>query len=299
MLYLMSPPGPTWHLRGRANFRSETAQPVDAAKARQEWLGLARAIEARGGQVVALPPSDPTLTGLPYAAECGHVLPASRGGKPRFLLPRMRAEHRRGERACWAPLAEALGFEVVDPLAQLPDGEHWEAQGDVAECGGVTLLFFGGRTTRAGMEAAAAHFDGEVLRLEIREPAFHGNMALLPVPAIEKLLVCREVMSPASFAALSARFGASALFEVTEQEIRSYATNGLPVGRSLLAPSLAPARVLGWLEQQGMEVVRLHLDELCGKAGGASRCLVSVADVVARVPEAYTLSAAARGIEGA
>src|SRR3712207_2055671 len=68
-LYFMSPPGPTWGLRGRANFRSREALPADASGARAEWLALARAIEARGGTVVALPSPDPDLTGLPYAAE--------------------------------------------------------------------------------------------------------------------------------------------------------------------------------------------------------------------------------------
>jgi hypothetical protein len=48
-LYLMSPPHPEWALRARANFRSQKAEPVDPRLARQEWLALARAIEALGG----------------------------------------------------------------------------------------------------------------------------------------------------------------------------------------------------------------------------------------------------------
>src|SRR5580698_1270676 len=74
-LYLMSPPGPGWRLRGRANFRSEAATPVDARAAIAEWISLADAIEARGGRVICLVPDpDTELTGLPYAAECGHVV---------------------------------------------------------------------------------------------------------------------------------------------------------------------------------------------------------------------------------
>lgn len=86
----MSPPSRGWALRGRANFRSREAPQVDAARARMEWLALAEAIEARGGTVIALEPPSNDLTGMPYAAECGHVVAsANDAGPPTFLLPRI------------------------------------------------------------------------------------------------------------------------------------------------------------------------------------------------------------------
>ena len=50
--FLMSPPRLDWALRGKANFRSQTAGPVSAHKAREEWAQLADAIVAglTGGQ---------------------------------------------------------------------------------------------------------------------------------------------------------------------------------------------------------------------------------------------------------
>lgn len=283
----MSPPGAGWALRGRANFRSREADPVDARAARREWVTFAEAIEARGGTVVALYPPSDELTGMPYAAECGHVVTSV--GRPVFLLPNMAARHRRGERVCWEALASKMGLSPTDI-----GGGTWEAQGDVATFDGATLLFFGGRTDRAGMEAAARFFEGEVLKIEIREPAFHGNMALLPLAAVDRLLVCREVMEPSSHDALVARFGAERILEVSEDEIRSYATNGLPIGSTLLAPHLIPPRVAELVTAAGMEVVTLVMRELCEKAGGASRCLVSYASVpegLVRVPEENTLAA--------
>jgi N-dimethylarginine dimethylaminohydrolase len=271
-LYFMSPPSAGWALRGRANFRSRDAEQVDPRAARREWLALAEAIEARGGTVVVLYPPSAALTGMPYAAECGHVVTS--GGKPRFLLPNMAAEHRRAERVHWAALAQRMG---LDPTEIGPG--TWEAQGDVATFDGATLLFFGGRTDRTGMESAARFFEGEVLRVEIREPAFHGNMALLPLAAVNRVLACRSVISNDSFDALVARFGAERILEVTEDEIRSYATNGLPMGRDLLAPSLIPERVAQLASDAGMSVVMLSMRELCEKAGGASRCLVSRAEL--------------------
>ena len=190
-MYLMSPPGPGWAIRGRANFRSQEAQTVSPLRARKEWLALAEAIEAAGATVVVLPPTNEPLTGLPYAAEAGHVLPPKAGSdRPRFLLPRMFAPHRILERDHWAPLAATLGFEVIDLGAGI-----WEGQGDVASFDGTTILFYGGRTDRAGLKAALAHFDGEVLVIELRQPAFHGNMALLPLPAADKILVAAAFIS--------------------------------------------------------------------------------------------------------
>jgi N-dimethylarginine dimethylaminohydrolase len=297
-LYLMSPPSRGWALKGRANFRSREAAPVDALAARREWLALAEGIEARGGTVCALEAPSDDLTGMPYAAECGHVVVAE-DGAPAFLLPRMLAPHRRGERDAWAKLAARMGLRTIDPVGE--GGGIWEAQGDVAELLGVTLLFFGGRTDRAGMEAAARFFPGELLRVEIREPAFHGNMAALPLPAVGRMLVCPDVVAEGSLAAMERRFGRDRLLFVSEDEIRCYATNGLPVGRSVLAPSLVPERVAKLFEDQGLEVVRFSMRELCEKAGGASRCLVSYArlpDGAVTIPREHRLDAVAERIRG-
>jgi len=268
-VYLMSPPGPAWRLRGRANFRSQAAAPVDAAAAIREWVALADALEARGGRVVCLVPEpDTELTGLPYAAECGHIV--ERDGELVFLAPNMAAPHRARERDAWRPVAAALGLRVVD----LADG-LWEAQGDVAELRGRTLLFWGGRTDRAGVAAAARWFPADSILVEVRQPAFHGNMAALPLEAAGKLLVCPDVVAGDGLARLEEAFGADVLVPVSVDEIRSYATNGLPVGRDVLAPHLTPPRVVELMRSWGLQVILLPMTELCEKAGGASRCLVS------------------------
>lgn len=267
-LYLMSPPSPSFRLRGKANFRSSAAEPVDAATAIREWVALADAIEARGGRVACLvPPADTELTGLPYAAECGQIVESN--GELLFLLPNMAVAHRKGERDLWRGAAIALGLRPVDL-----DGT-WEAQGDVAWFRGRTLLFFGGRTDRRGVESAARFFPPDALLLQIREPAFHGNMAALPLDAAGKLLVCPDVLCGDARADLERAFGAGALELLGADEIRLYATNGLPIGREVLAPHLVPPRVVALMRALGLDVVTLSMRELCEKAGGASRCLVS------------------------
>ncbi|TPV95753.1 MAG: amidinotransferase [Myxococcales bacterium FL481] len=271
-LFLMSPPAVDWAIRGKANFRSAAAAAVDPRGARLEWISLADAIEQRGGRVVCLvPPAGSGLTGLPYAAECGHVVDYR--GELVFLLPNMAVEHRRSERALWSELAVNLGLQP----RSLPG--IWEAQGDVAAFDGCTLLFYGGRTDATGLAGAQPYFEGETLTLRLREPAFHGNMAVLPLSAVDRLVVCPEVICDDGYDRLRARFGDDRILRVTEAEIRCYATNGLPLGRQFLAPHLVPSRVRAMLEEQGMEWVELEMRELCEKAGGASRCLVSHAHV--------------------
>ena len=155
----------------------------------------------------------------------------------------------------------------------------WEAQGDVATFRGRTLLFFGGRTDAAGVASAARYFPEDAILLEVRQPAFHGNMAALPLEAAGKLLVCPDVLLGDGLAKLEQAFGAEAIVPVSVDEIRAYATNGLPIGDEVLAPHLVPARVTDLMKSWNLRVITLPMVELCEKAGGASRCLVSHARV--------------------
>jgi N-dimethylarginine dimethylaminohydrolase len=201
---------------------------------------------------------------------------AEAGWDPQFLLPNMKPEHRRGERWLWKQVAQDMGFSPVDV-----DGT-WEGQGDVASFRERVLVFYGGRTTEAGAKSAATHLPramGGPLFIQIREPAFHGNMALLPLAHADRLLVCPDVLVGDSLATLEKAFGRERLVPVTLDEGKAYATNGLPIGRDVLAPHLTPARVRDLLGSMGLTVVVLSMTELCEKAGGASRCLVSVASV--------------------
>jgi hypothetical protein len=80
-------------------------------------------------------------------------------------------------------------------------------------------------------------------------------------------------------ARLEGAFGAEAIVPVSVEEIRAYATNGLPIGSDVLAPHLVPARVTDLMKGWNLRVITLPMVELCEKAGGASRCLVSYASV--------------------
>lgn len=268
-LFLMSPPSPHWQLRGRANFRSGDAEQVDAKAAFEEWYRLAQEIEKAGGRVLVLPPDD-SMTGLPYCAEAGHSLPPEGDDpRPRFLLPRMWAEHRKRELEHWRPFATRIGFRTIEG-----DGGLWEGQGDVATFRGRCILFFGGRTDAEGLAAYRSQFPADALTIEVKQPAFHGNVALLSVDACDCILVCPQLLVGESMQKLEDAFGADALLPISLEEAKAYATNALPVASKLIAPTIAPQRVLDALAARGMTIIQLPMRELCEKAGGASRCLV-------------------------
>ena len=265
----MSPPAPCFRLRGRANFRSESAREVSPRAALAEWLTVSDAIEARGGRVVCLiPETDLDLTGMPYAAESGHVV--DRDGQLSFLLPNMASPHRRLERNVWREAASAIGLKPVD----IPRG-IWEAQGDVAEFRGRTLLTYGGRTDVAGVSAVSRWFPEDALRVEIRLPAFHGNMAMLPLESADKLVVCPEALVGDAFVRLVNAFGREAIVPVDLDDVRLYATNALAIGRELIVPHLAPQRLTSLGSNWGYNIVVVKMVELCDKGGGGPRCLVS------------------------
>ena len=172
-----------------------------------------------------------------------------------------------------------------------PGVGFWAGDGDVASFDGATLLFYGSRTDKLGMQAARRHFDGEILEIEIREPAFHGNMAVLPLPAGDCLLVSADVIEDDALALLEARFGRDRIHLISQAETLSYANNALPVGDVLIAPRTFAPRVKDLVEREGMKLVMLDLPELCGKAGGASRCMVCVVEDDLEVPEQHRLAA--------
>lgn len=284
----MSPPPSSWRLLPRNDPRIKAAGEVDPALARAEWLALARAIEGLGGRIAVQPPRD-ALVGMPFASEAGHPLPPkSPGAKRRFLLPRMKQEHRQPERDVWAEFVTRLGFEAIDVGAGL-----WEGQADVAKLGDRTFLFWGVRTDREGAEAAREHFEGETLLVELWEPAHHGNIALLPLGGTHSVLVCADVVDDDSLANLEARCGRDRVHFTSEDEMHHHAMNLVVIGDTVLAPEVLQPRVRKILDKHGLTIVDLELSELCDKAHGASRrfvCRVEDADDIV-VPPDLTLEA--------
>lgn len=280
-LFLMSPPRRDWAPRGKANFKSESSGVVPAGAALREWIALADAITAAGGEILVLPaaPHLP-LTGLPFTAESGHFAPDGT-----FLLPNPTPEHRQPEAGYIAGFAAALGWRTYSPRAK------WEGQGDVVALGdGRTLHTWGdgqrARSQRAAFDELRPYFGTRTLSVGFRaDPWFHGNTFMAVYHAADEqphLLLCEEALLPGERARLAEFLDGVPVFAIPRADSLAYATNALQVENRILAPrGLSPA-VLAFWRGLGLEVVELGFDVLFHQGGGAAVCLTNRLDGVNR-----------------
>lgn len=311
-LFMMSPPRPDWRVRGRANpFSQGAVEPDDlGARAVGDWLVVADAIEAAGGDVVIMPPAqDAALTGLPYTAEAG-VLTHDASG-PLYVIAHLTPPHRVGEAHEVEAWARGLFLRTRRVRAR------FEGQGDVIRCDATRLIVTVGtgryaRTERAALDevgpllsAAGSRAPQSVLPLGFRaDPWFHGNTFLGVFSSARGLLVlvCDDALEDIDARALRAFLPDARIEGLSVAESLAYATNALQVHDSVLAPAGVPGRVRRMFEEHGLTVRALSLPVLFSTGGGAAVCLTNRLDglTVQDVPAAARFSAwRARIAEGA
>lgn len=280
----MTPPRRDWTLQGRANFRSRTADSVDAQAARAEWSSLADAIVEAGGEVLVCPPNPRrNLTGMIYTAEAGEYYRDADGNR-RFILPNMAADHRRPEADWLGGFMTGLGLrcEAIEPT--------WEAQGDAIR--GTSprdvIHTYGigpdARTDADSFEAVEAKLGDRELHLPFdADPWFHGNTFLNVYRKPDGnggwrglAVVCPEALSEAAFERLIRFLGKETRQHCIDREASlGYDTNSLQVGSTVIAPSTLSTETRRALGTFGLTIVELDLGELFSKGGGAPVCLTN------------------------
>lgn len=272
--YLLSYPPASWHIRGGVNYRSLDRRPTSPRRAFEEWRALADAIEELGGVVAVMPPPavEPPLTGLIYAANHGAWFPAHRT----FLVASMFVAHRQAEPEHVARFAaESLGLAVARSPAT------WEGQADVATLADERfILTYGVRTVAAASEPVTALLPpgADVLRVELRDPFFHGDTCIsaLRRGAGGLLLAFEGALVGTSLGALEKLAGPDyELVPVSEADALAYACNGLGVGDTVLMPEGVSDALCARVERSGFRVRPMSFAELFGKGGGGPRCLVN------------------------
>ncbi len=287
-VFLMSPPRKDWTLRGRANFRSQLAAPVNPERARREWSQLADAIVEAGGDVLVLPPHPAkNLTGLLYTAEAGEYF--VRDGEAGFLLPNMAAEHRRDEADWIGGFMEGLGVRTRAVRSV------WEAQGDAirADRGHAVIHTFGSGTyarTQQGAYAEVCSLLSERhMQLHFRaDPWFHGNTFLNVYLAPKKrariaedggmdlAIVCEDALLPGEAKRLKSFLGERTRWvNISRAESEGYDTNALQVVDSVITSDTMSDTTLRELRSVGFDLISLELSELFSKGGGAPVCLTN------------------------
>lgn len=289
-VFLMSPPRRDWALRGKTNANSLGASPVNPVRAREEWTALANAIVDAGGEVLVVPPNPrENLTGLPYCAEAGEFW-RDKDGAARFVLPSMAGEHRQPEADWIGGFMEGLGFKT-HRLAVT-----WEAQGDgIRTHDGRVIHTFGSgrfRRTEARAYGEVAHLlSDEHIQLHFHaDPWFHGNTFLnvyhgpvMPPRLGERddrwrqmVLVCPDALLPGELERLTSFMGPNAeIHKITKRDSLKSDPNSVQVLQKVLASDTITKSTEQALRNLDLEVVRLPMDELYGKGGGAPVCLTN------------------------
>jgi N-dimethylarginine dimethylaminohydrolase len=270
----MSPPPPSWRIRGGANYRSVSRKQVNPRRALAEWLALADAIEATGAVVNVVPyPRDvpEPLTGLMYTANAGWLRAPSR-----FRVARLTVAHRQAEREYLSGLFSVLfGWQVEE------SGALWEGQADMCRLSdAMVLLSYGVRSTRESVDEIASLLppSQDHRSVQLREPFFHGDTCMNVLAGSTPLFL----VLPSAFATQmeyrKARDAASAvaeILEITEADALAYACNSLGLGDEILIPTGLSDGLRRMLSERGYRLRQLDFTELFGKGGGGPRCLVN------------------------
>jgi N-dimethylarginine dimethylaminohydrolase len=270
----MSPPPPTWRIRGGANYKSVSRAKVSPRRALGEWLALADAVEESGAVVSIVPPPADVpvpLTGLMYTANAGWLRTPSH-----FRVARLTVAHRQGERSYLASeLAQLFGWEIEESRSL------WEGQADMCRLSAATvILSYGVRSTPESVDEVTALLpDGQqAVAVRLREPFFHGDTCMnvlrgkIPVFMVHPL----AFDSPQEYArARGAASKEAEILEISEADALAYACNSLSLGDQLLIPVGLSEGLRSKLQEYGYRLVELDFTELFGKGGGGPRCLVN------------------------
>lgn len=274
--FLMSYPGPSWTIRGGANFRSQERAPTNPRAAMQEWLGLCDAITRAGGTILVMPPkpATPPLSGMIYTANAGALF--RKGDVGDFVVSQMAVNHRQDEHG------QVSAFFREAGVAALQANQVWEGQADICSLAGSRyILTWGVRSVQKSVDEIRTHLPpgARTLALQLREPFFHGDTCLNPIKnrvgdhvllAHAGAFVDHSIQDVRDFVGSYAE-----VFPVDEDDALGYACNALSVDGTLLIPTGLSTALRGQLVRRGFTLQELELGELFGKGGGGPRCLVN------------------------
>ncbi len=273
--YLMSYPGPRWHIRGGENFRSQGREATNPRAALKEWLTLSDAITRAGGRILVMPPVENSpLTGLLYTANAGALFRS--GDVWTFVVSKMSVAHRQSERERIKAFFTEAGLGVAE-------AQHtWEGQADLATLpGNRFVLTWGVRSVRESLQEVRQRLPlgARSLDVQIKDPFFHGDTCLDAITnragyttllAHGAALVSPGLVEVRNFAGSN-----TDVLAVEEDDALKYACNSLCVNGTLLVPTGLSPGLRGNLVRRGFNVEELDLPELFGKGGGGPRCLVN------------------------
>ena len=249
----------------------------DPRRAMGQWVDLASTVERLGGHVEVVP-QRPDAPDMVYAMNLGLgvVRPDGTGlVTGHVVMSHMRYAERRMETESAGPWFERSG-RSTSYVGRDGVGAHLEA-GDVFAWGDGLVAGYGPRTEELALKHLATDLGVRVRGVRITHPAmYHLDLAFCPLDDR------RALIAPGAFDAASA----SALLELVpeplvlsdEEALTTFCANSIVVGRTVVMPAGAPARVVARLRDWGFDVVEVDVSEF-HKGGGSVRCLTNPVDV--------------------
>jgi N-dimethylarginine dimethylaminohydrolase len=237
---------------------------VDRDRAREQWDGLVRCLEAAGAEVARMEPHR-DLPDLVFTANAGLV-----DGRT-FIPSRFRHPERQDETAWDIAWFAERGYEVV----ALPAGVSHEGAGDALPFGGVLVSGYRFRSDAAS-HAYLSRLTGAAVRsVELAdERLYHLDLTFCPLDDR------RAILAPMGWDAYGRRVMEALVPEplvLDDDETLAFCANSVVVGTTVVMPS-CPRRVGRQLEAWGFDPVVCPVDEFL-KAGGGCRCLTLALDV--------------------
>lgn len=263
----------------RLNDLTGTIGSVDRGRAAAQWTRLRERLEELTGQSVGVVPAGGAdLPDQVFVSNAALLFRAGDGTRT-AILARFAHPERAGESAALGRWLRAGGWRIVE----LPEGAHFEGQGDCrwSHDGRVLWVGYGaGRTSLRGIAAlraalvAAGRSDIRVHPLAlVSGRAYHMDLALCPFgKGLERALWNPWAFAPAGRTALRAAFDGGL---VAVPRKFAWACNSVAIGdRTLLVPREGEEGYRAWIRSAtGLRIVEVNVSEF-QKAGGGVSCMV-------------------------
>jgi len=246
----------------------------DPGRAMAQWVGLVSTIERLGGTVEVVP-QRPDAPDMVYAMNLGLGLVRPDGGT-HVVLSHMRYAERRMETQTAQPWFERSG-RSTSYVGRDGVGAHLEA-GDVFAWGDALVAGYGPRTEQLALKHLATDLRVRVRGVRITHPAmYHLDLAFCPLDDRHAMVAPGALDHPSASALLE--LVPEPLVLTDEEALTTFCANSIVIGRTVVMPAGAPARVTAQLKDWDFDVVEVEVDEF-HKGGGSVRCLTNPVDVV-------------------
>lgn len=253
--YLMCPPA-HFTVSYAINPWMTTGEPVDHARASQQWQALRDTYLSLGHQVRTIDPV-PGLPDMVFAANGATVI----GGA--VLGARFRHPERVPEGPAYLDWFRAKGYRSVHEPRQVNEGE-----GDIVLARRVILLGHGFRTEQSVSRDLEEIFGLPVISLRLVDPRFYHLDTALVVLDDDTAAYYPAAFDDAGRAALASVFGE--LIEAKDSDAEVLGLNAVSDGRHVVLPAQATG-LAAQLAAAGFEPVPVDLSEF-RKAGGGPKC---------------------------